>query len=188
MNIIITGKSGSGKTYIAEKLAIYLNAKLISFDEISHKILEIPEIIDQLNDKFDSTIFDNGILNRKKLGEIVFNDLNKLEFLNNLVQKYMEIEIDSILSKNEYNYYILDYALLPKMKYFSAKSFKILIKSNHLTRKTRIINRDNISSEYFMIRENNSLEYNDNDYDFVINNNENVNFDELFKKIKEKLC
>ena len=131
MIILITGKSGSGKTFIANKLADFFDAKVLSLDEISHNVLNDCDVKDKIKSYFgDAVFYNNSTLNRKKLGEIVFNDKQKLEYLNNLTQTKMENIIDDIINNNEDKNFILEYALLPKMKYFNLKNCKILIKSN----------------------------------------------------------
>lgn len=186
MVILITGKSGSGKTFIAENLAIFFDAEVISFDKISKQIMKNPDIISLIKTHFGNEIAENNTINSKKLGKIVFSDEEKLNLLNNIVQSKMEELIDKILKQNKN--FIIEYALLPKMKYFNSCDYKILVKATNQIRKTRILNRDNISEEYFNLRENNSLEYDEKKYDLVLENNGNLNFKQLANNIKEKIC
>ncbi len=187
MIILITGKSGSGKTFIANKLASFFNAEVISFDKISHDALKLPDVINEIKTQFGEEIIENNVINRKKLGKIVFNDENKLQFLNSLIQTKMESQIDKIL-KNNSKIYILEYLLLPKMKYFNMSNCKVLIKANDHLRKSRIIERDNISEEYFYKRENNSIEFDENLFDIIVQNDNNLDFEKLASNIKEVLC
>ena len=60
MIISITGKSGSGKTYIAQKLAKYFDAKILSFDDISHQALEDDDIKDKIKTQFGDFLFENN--------------------------------------------------------------------------------------------------------------------------------
>ena len=62
-----------------------------------------------------------------------------MEILTNLTWDYMQKELDNILSQNE-DYYILDWALLPIVKYFDMCDIKILISSDDIVRKERILN------------------------------------------------
>lgn len=186
--ISITGKSGSGKTYIARMLAARLCAELVSFDEISHDSLENNEIISKIRSIFGNSVFDANKINRKKLGQIVFADNQKLDFLNNICQAKMEEIIDAKINNSKNTTFIFEYSLLPKMKYFEMSKCKILIKADSHIRKSRILSRDNISEEYFNARENNSIEYDESKFDIIIDNNENLDFDKIIKNIKEILC
>lgn len=188
MIISITGKSGSGKTYISRMLAAKLCAELISFDEISHKTLENVDILQKIKNYFGDIVFESKKLNRKKLGKIVFSDNEKLDYLNNICQIKMEEIIDTKIKKNKNTLFIFEYSLLPKMKYFNMSDCKILIKADTHIRKTRILSRDNISEAYFDSRENNSIEYNESQYDIIIENNHNLDIDKIIKQIKEILC
>lgn len=183
MIISITGLSGSGKTYLAENLSNYFDAEVISFDKISHSLMSNQDILNNLKAHFGDKIFENNFINRKKLGNIVFNNENELTFLNNLFQTKMEEIIDKQLIQNKN--FILEYALLPKMKYFNQSNCKILIKASTNLRKIRIINRDNINEAYFLAREKNSLTYNESDYDIIIENDKNLDFENIANKIKE---
>ena len=188
MVISISGKSGSGKTFIAKQITKYFDAELISFDEISHKTLEDKMVLEKIKTQFGIEVFENNILNRKKLGKIVFSDNKKLDLLNSICQSKMEEIIDEIMQKDNNKIYILEYALLPKMKYFNNSDCKILIKASPSIRKTRIISRDNISEEYYLSRENNSINYNEKDFDIIIENDYQLNIEKIVKKIKEVLC
>ena len=57
MIISITGKSGSGKTYIARMLASRLCAELVSLDEISHNTLEMNDILLKIKNYFGNSVF-----------------------------------------------------------------------------------------------------------------------------------
>ena len=179
--ITISGKSGSGKSYVAKIIANSFDANIIFVDEISHKTLELEKIKQQIKEKFGDVVFDGNKINRKKLSDIVFNDEKKLEWLNKLCWPEMDMMIDKKLLKNKLN--ILDYSLLPKMKYFN-ESFKILVKAKKTVRKNRIILRDKIDIESFNLRENNSLIYNEKNFDIVILNNDSIDKSKLLSKIK----
>ena len=145
MIIVITGKSGSGKSFISNQLSNLFNAKVINFDEISHQALEDAFVQKQIIAFFGNSVLKNNKIDRKLLGKIVFNNEEKLNWLNNLCEQKMVEIIDEIMQKNNEKNFILDYALLPKMKYFEISDYKILIKSTNQIRKSRIISRDNIT-------------------------------------------
>lgn len=181
-NILITGKSGSGKTFIAEKIANNLNIPHLHLDQISHQSLETEILKKFARESFGEDVFDNGKINRKKLGNLVFDNKEKLNQLNNLAEIEMEKIIDNFLNQNKP--VVMDYLLLPKMKYFNDDAIKILVKSNDKIRKQRVIERDNISEEYFDKRDKNSIVYNEKDFDIIVENNNNLNIENIIKKIK----
>ena len=184
--ICITGKSGSGKTYLASMLASKLICYVIDIDRIAHEVLEQPKVKQEILKVFGNEVFEGKFVNRKKLGALVFNDKVKLSFLENLTQTEMEKVIDARLARIDTKYVILEYVLLPEMKYFKSSNYNILVEANDKIRETRIIKRDNISKEYFSTRDSNSLDYNNYNYDLIVNNSKNFDVDLIISKIKSK--
>lgn len=185
MNIIVvTGKSGAGKTHVSEKLKQMLDAEHLSFDTISHQTLTFDNVKKFVKKQFGNEVFDDENINRKKLGAFSFNNPDKLALLNKLCEKEMEKIIDEHISNCKKDYIILDYMLLPLMKYFDMSAFKILVTSSDETRKQRIILRDGITEDYFLLRDKHSLDYNQKDYDFVTTSDDENNIKQIANTIK----
>lgn len=86
LNVGLTGGIASGKSTVAQ-LLVEKGAHLIDFDEISHAVMapEGPVWRDVVR-HFGEGILDNdGTIDRRKLGSIVFSDREKLDLLNRLV-------------------------------------------------------------------------------------------------------
>lgn len=184
----ISGKSGSGKSYFSKLLCNYLKSinkkvAIIDFDEIGHIVVKENSYVQKsLKKTFGEKILDeNGIISRKKLSNLVFNDTLALKTLNSITLPHMCKQIDNMLVYlDECDYVIFDYALLPMIKkYFNMCNFKLLIKCDIDKREERIIHRDNISEEKFQKRENSSVKYCEFDFDKVIKNNEETTIDDL---------
>lgn len=175
MKIIgVTGKSGSGKTTFASLLAKKLDCKYIDVDEIGHKSLFQPEILDSLCDAFGLEILDeNGNINRKKLGNIVFTESEKMNILNDLTWGYMRNNLDNLLSQSD-SFIILDWALLPHTDYWNKCDYKILVTSDYSKRKNKVLERDNISEEYFYKRDSASIDYSSFEFDYIFENDYNL--------------
>lgn len=94
----ITGEIGSGKSYIGSKLCELcnergINSHNIELDDIGHQITnELSEkrysaVRQEIVNGFGNEVRnDDGSINRKKLGEIVFNNNEELEKLNMIMQ------------------------------------------------------------------------------------------------------
>ena len=185
MIIGICGKSGSGKSTLANQIVKLTNNKGIhlDIDKIGHKVLLLPDVINELTNSFGESIIKDNNIDRKKLGEMVFNSRNKMNKLSNITWKYMQIEIDNFLNSNKDKIIILDWILLPITKYFSMCDIKILLDIPYNIRKERAIKRDNLTKESFDLREKASIDFNPNNFDYVLKEN-NI---ETVKKLVKSL-
>ena len=175
MKIIgVTGKSGSGKTTFAKELAKKLNCEYVDIDKVSRMPLEKPEIIHILCKKFGNGILDeDGNINRKKLGNIVFSKEEWLNELMQITQKYADQEIDNILARKDNNIVVLELIKLPISKYCQECDTKILVKADDIKRRNKVLERDNISEEYFKKRDLAAIDYEENEFDYIFENNYN---------------
>ncbi|MCL2408639.1 MAG: dephospho-CoA kinase [Oscillospiraceae bacterium] len=87
----ITGPTGSGKTSALRALES-LGALALDCDKIYHELLaECTEMKQEINARFPGVLSD-GIIDRKALREIVFNDPAALLELNAITHKYIAAE------------------------------------------------------------------------------------------------
>ena len=93
MVVGITGSIASGKSLVSN----YLKSKnypVVDSDKISHEVLLLKEVKTELINVFGSEILnDEKEINRKALGYIIFNDLEKQKQLQNIVVPYIIDEI-----------------------------------------------------------------------------------------------
>ncbi len=166
----ITGKTGSGKSTIATILSQKLGGQYVDIDKIGHQATSNPAIAKKLCNIFGNQLLDNnGYINRKKLGNIVFSDTNKMQILTDITWEYMEQELNKILLQKQ-KYFIFDWALLPKVKYWDMCDIKILVTANDIIRKKRILERDHISEEYLEKRESATLDYSKLTFNYSFHN------------------
>jgi dephospho-CoA kinase len=93
LKIAITGNIGSGKTTVVHFFKM-LGVPVFSADRAGHKALLCPDVMTALRSTFGDGIFDEtGTPNRKKIGEIVFLDADKLQQLNQIVHPVIKEEI-----------------------------------------------------------------------------------------------
>lgn len=181
MVICICGKSGSGKSTVSKYLVKEYNAIHIDIDRIGHKCHNDKNIKQNLINTFGNKILTNNNIDRKKLREIVFINEIEMKKLEEITWNYMEKEIDKIINNNKDKLIILDWLLLPKTKYLKQADLRILINTPYKIRKQRILKRDNIKEEDFNLREQASINYNENDFDLVFNTNDIENIKKLVK-------
>lgn len=173
MIIGITGKSGVGKTTYANHIAHEKGYRVIHIDEISHYVMDKDVIRQQLIAVFGSHIVQqDGTLDRRYIGDLVFTHRHLYKALNNIVWDEMKKEIDEILSKE--NNVVLDWILLPHSHYWNMCDTKILVLADEEQRKLQVMKRDNISPEYLSKRDSASISYCGIKFDMVITNTYNA--------------
>jgi len=146
----LTGGIASGKS-TASSILKELGAIIIDADEVARKIVEKGRpALDEVKQYFgEKIILEDGNLNRKKLGSIVFSNHDLLKKLNEITHPYIIKEII-----NEINWYkktdndhviIVDAALLIEMKltYLVDEVWLICIPKD--MQLNRLIERENIS-------------------------------------------
>ena len=185
MIIGITGKSGAGKSYVSEIISKRLDMIHLDIDKISHEVLTFDKTIKFILKTFGHSVFENGQINRKKLGKIVFNDTLKLKTLNDFCQNQIEKQIDQILSSTNKSV-VLDYALLCKLKQFELCDVKILLNSDINTRFNRVAKRENISREYFLSRDNSIDDFNGITFYYIYENISESEIENLIIELKNK--
>ena len=80
--VAITGGIGSGKSAVTAILRS-LGAKVIVADEINARLLNDPEYIEHIRNRFPCAVHNN-VINRKELADIVYHDEAKREELMSL--------------------------------------------------------------------------------------------------------
>ena len=180
----LTGQSGAGKSYICKKLK-ERGFNIIDCDEVVKNIYDTDEaLVKSLCAQFGDIMTD-GKVDRKKLGNIVFNDKSKLERLNELVHPAV---IDRCVSLST----LLSVLDAPQLFEAGAqdKCFKtIAVLADEKTRLKRIIKRDNISEKAAKSRLSSqfSEDYFKANCDFVIYNNDGNDIDREIDDILHSL-
>lgn len=164
----VTGKSGSGKTTFSEKTSSILGMKHLKIDDVCK--LAIEKLIIEENSWLDAfnirkNYEDLRFIDTKKIGDFIFNDRDKYRDFISIVWKIASKEIDECIKQNDN--VILDYILLPKTQYWDKCNIKILLDCDLEERKERVLKRDDITEDYFNLREKASIEYEDFHFDYV---------------------
>ena len=150
MIIGITGGTGCGKTtllnVIREKGGIVLDC-----DAIYHDLLKTDKnLLEAIETRFPGTVED-GILQRKKLGAIVFNDKNALEDLNRITHGAVK---DAVLQqlKPEPALAAIDAIGLFESGMDKLCKLTVAVDAPKEDRIARLMQRDGISREYAAAR------------------------------------
>jgi dephospho-CoA kinase len=186
----LTGGIGSGKTTLATYLKS-LGIPVFIADDEAKKLMQSPEVVDEIQTIFGTTIFENGVLNRQQLAAIVFSNPEKLSQLNAIIHPAV---------KKQFGFWLDQYQSEPFVVYeaailFESGSYKncdsiITITAPLEDRITRVIQRDNSTREQVLYRIN--AQWTDEQRiaksDFVIQNSDaqqaKNSIDEILKILK----
>jgi dephospho-CoA kinase len=168
----LTGGIGSGKTTIANHFQAAGIPVYIADDE-ARKIMQSPEIIEEIKKTFGNAIFENTVLNRNKLSQIVFGDPEKLKLLNAIIHPAVKKHFQNWILKYENTPYVIyEAAILFESGSFKNCDFIITVTAPLESRIQRVILRDKTTREQVLKRIN--AQWNDEQRmaksDFVIEN------------------
>ncbi len=171
----ICGKSGSGKSTVCNELK-NLGAFVIDADKTAGEIMK-GEVLEKVKNNFPHC-FEEGVLNRKKLGAEVFSNPDKLELLNSIahpaIKKEIMRQIDA--NKHKYEFIIVDAAVLLEADMKDIFGFTVCVGAPEYLRAQRISERDGISFDDAKMRlssqKDDSFYINNTDM-YIESNNEN---------------
>lgn len=150
----LTGGIGSGKTTIANH---FMKAGIPVYiaDDEARKIMQSAEIIAEIKQTFGNSIFENDILNREKLAEIVFNNPEKLKLLNAIIHPAVKKHFSNwILDYKDTPFIIYEAAILFESGNYKNCDFIITVTAPLESRIQRIIDRDKTTREQILKRIN----------------------------------
>ena len=152
----LTGPSGSGKTLFSRFLGSR-GYPCINADELYHSMLVPPSaLLDSIRAEFGDSFFDeNGELDRKALGRLVFSSKESLERLNATVLPAVIEKIRAIAKYYEQNgakILIIDAPTLFEAGYDKSCDMTVSILAPASLRIERISERDEISTSDALLR------------------------------------
>lgn len=170
--IAITGGIASGKSTV-KSIINKVGYKVIDSDELAHQILFEPDVIKKLVDNFGISIINEGIIERKRLGDIIFNDPKKLLITNEIIHPRVKALIRNALEiyKDEEMIFV-DVPLLFEIKMEEDFQYVIVVYINEKLQLTRLMKRDNIEERYAKIKMSHQIPLSEKvkRADFIINN------------------
>lgn len=177
LTVGITGGIGSGKSTVCKVFRV-LGVPVFQADIVARNLQnEDPQIKSSLKELFGPDIYDNnGVLNRKRLAEIIFNDKLLLEKVNNLIHPAVHLEFEKW--KNLYSnipYVLYEAAIMFETGSYHGFDYIIMVMTDEKERIERVMKRDNVSEEAIKRRMLNQMADSQKIKlaDFVIENNDN---------------
>ncbi len=183
----LTGGIGSGKTTIANYFA-EMGVPVYIADDGARAVMQLDHVIKEIKKVFGETIFENDILNRSKLAEIVFNDKEKLAKLNAIVHPAVKNDFSAwLLLHKKYEYIIYEAAILFESGRYKECDYIITVTAPEEVRIDRVLKRDNTTRAQVLSRM--QMQWKDEDRisksNFIINNvNLKIAKEEVVKILK----
>ena len=150
----ITGGSGTGKSTLAKTLKVF-GMETLDCDKIYHEmLLDCSEMIEEIGTRFNN-VSVNGVIDRQRLGGIVWRDPNALNDLNNITHKHVNIEIDkriNELSEQGNDFISIDAIALIESGQSKKCDFIIGVIASVEKRIARIIERDKLTRKHAKMR------------------------------------
>ena len=150
----LTGATGAGKGVVSHALAD-AGAKIIDCDAVYHEMLaHDAAMLADLQAEFPAA-FEEGRLDRKALGRIVFRDSAKLERLNAVVHPHIRRRIAALLDEletQETALAVLDAPTLFESGADQTCDFTLGVTADPDVRAARIMARDGLDADYAALR------------------------------------
>ena len=143
----IYGLICSGKSSFSKLLAKELNALYIDADIIGHEALNDKNKKEELIKAFSSDILDNnGNIDRKKLGKIVFGNSKKLRKLESITYPYIEKKISELIKSTDKDV-VIEAALIMRSEIYKMCGSLIYVNSKTADIINRMKKKRNISEK-----------------------------------------
>lgn len=191
MVIGITGGIASGKSSVSDYL-IKKGYSVVDCDVLAHEAyLKDSKTYQEITKSFDC-LDDNGEIDRKKLGKIVFNDKEKKLELENIIHPYVFRRIEDEKKKASSDLFFVVMPLLFEVGYEKNVDLVWCIYVSETIQLMRLMGRDNIDINYakLKIASQMSLSEKVKRSDYVIDNSYSLNetyitIDNLLKNIEK---
>ena len=149
--IVITGRIATGKSTLLKQFR-YLGARSFSSDEMVNKIYNNDlDFFSKITSIFPKVI-EKEIINKKKLSDLVFNDIKALRKLENLIYPKLQRERKEIIKSgllNNNKLVVFEIPLLFEKKIDNIFNLIISTTCNRQIQKQRYLKRENTNLEKF---------------------------------------
>lgn len=187
----ITGSIACGKSFVSKTLND-MGYPVIDTDLISHNLTaDNTKVNDDLASYFPEAV-SNGFLNRKKLGQIIFNDAKRRSKLNEILHPLIFKETKEAIYKND-GIIFVDVPLMFEAHFDVLCDKIICVYTEKSSQLDRLMKRDNISASEALkkIESQMPIEEKIKRSDFILKSEEDFtdtkkNIMDILAKIKEE--
>jgi dephospho-CoA kinase len=158
LKVGLTGGIGSGKSTVAAIFSV-LGVPVYYADDAAKQLMDEDENVkERIQRNFGEDAYKDGLLNRKYLSGIVFNNADKLTLLNSIVHPATIKDADKWIHKQTSHYVIKEAALLFESGAHEKLDYIIGVQAPLNLRILRAMKRDNVSREEILSRMNKQID------------------------------
>ena len=154
--IALTGGIATGKSTVASLFMLH-GFLTIDADKITHKLLDIH--CDTISKLFGTEYIEDGKVLRKKLGDLIFNDLDEKKKLEEFIHPLIKQEIinEAKVFETQKKPYLIDIPLFFENKNYNIEKSIVVYTSKDI-QILRLIARDNCTKDEALSRINNQMD------------------------------
>ena len=188
IKIGLTGGIASGKTTVSDFFKQF-GTKVIDADVISHQVTK-PDgtAFQEIISSFGSSVLDeNGLIDRKKMRKIIFDDVSKKEMLERIIHPKVREEMFNLASQSNDHYLIVSVPLLVETGMNEMMDRTLVVDCSEETQIERLMHRDKITlgEAKSILRNQTNRSTRLKASDDLIVNEKNVTLNELEKEVLE---
>ena len=186
--IALTGGIATGKSTVASLFMMH-GFLTIDADKIAHKILD--ENVSKITELFGEKYIKDNKVNRKELGNLIFNDVIQKKKLENFIHPLIKQQIikDARIFEEQKKPYLIDIPLFFENKNYDIKN-SIVVYTPKEIQISRLMARDNSSQDEALSRINNQMDIEDKKKlaSYIIDNSLNLkNLQNEVERVKKEL-
>lgn len=153
----LTGGIGVGKTFIAQIFQKMGYAVFAADTEAKKCMQESKDLKSAVIQSFGDKIYKNGVLQKKELANIVFNDSQKLNKINQLVHPFVQLEFENWCKNQTSEFVIKEAAILFESGSHNGLDGVICVLAPFQKRIERVMKRDNCTEQEVQKRIENQM-------------------------------
>ena len=188
IKIGLTGGVASGKTTVSNFFKQF-GIEVIDADVISHQVTK-PDgtAFQEIISSFGSSVLDeNGLIDRKKMRKIIFDNVSKKEMLERIIHPKVREEMFNLASQSNDHYLIVSVPLLVETGMNQMMDRTLVVDCSEETQIERLIHRDKITlgEAKSILRNQTNRSTRLKAADDLIVNEKNVTLNEIEKEVLE---
>ncbi|MDJ0599667.1 MAG: dephospho-CoA kinase [Crocosphaera sp.] len=185
----LTGGIGTGKTTVSHYLATVCHIRVLDADSYARDAVEKNSpILQTIKERYGRDIcLDNGELNRKKLGDIIFNNSQEKRWVESQIHPYVREKFKQEMEKSQEKIIVLDIPLLFESQLTHLVTEIWVVYCSYEQQLQRLMTRNHLTEEEAIARIKSQLPLEEkvNQADVVLDNSSTL--EALYQQIDQTL-